>query len=858
MLGKNLGHYRILEKLGAGGMGEVYVAEDTKLGRRVALKVLPPEMATDERLMRFEREVKAVAALDHPNIVTIYSVEEAEGIHFYTMQLVKGKTLTELIPKRGLPLNKFFETAIPLTDAVSAAHGKGIIHRDLKPDNLMLSDEGRLKILDFGLAKLKQEFAQEGISELPTQSPTQEGRILGTVAYMSPEQAEGKSIDHRSDIFSMGIILYEMATGERPFKGETTVSILSSIVKDKPTSATEINPALPHILGRIIRRCLVKDPSRRYQTALDLRNEVEELKQEVESGEVLDSVVPPSRDRKRFALGVIIGAAVVTAVAGAYLLLGPSRESSAPLVRSVTQITSDPGVEEFPSCRDGDIYLKRVGGERLFNLTEDSPDVDTQPAFSPDGEQIVFRSDRQGGGLFLMGATGESVRRLTDFGVNPAWFPDGATILFDTPSGEFNELWTVSPATGETVLLSEGGYALAPKASPEGIRIAYRDIDKGGQRDVWTVRADGSDPVRVTDDPAFDANPVWSPGGSYLYFSSDRGGSFNLWRVSIDEASGEVLGEPEPVTTPSAEAFQLAFARDGLRAVYTGAITTVNIQKIGLNTDAEKVVGEPIPVTQGSIPFANCSPSPDGEWITFTSSGTQVDIIAARVDGTGRRRLTDDPYRDRRPRWSPDGERIAFYSDRSGSYQIWSIRPDGSDLEQLTDHPDLEFWSPTWSPDGSRMVVSQWSGNPYIIDPDTPWSEQSPEALPPMSDTSEHFVAWSWSPDGKLLGGHWSMQGPEGRQGGIAIYSLESQGYEKLTEFGYGLVWLNDSRRLVFAATDKLSLLDSETDDVQELFAPPLGTVGNPTVSRDNRTLFFNLANTEADIWMLTLDEEQK
>ena len=179
MIGQTLSHYKILEKLGSGGMGEVYVAEDTKLGRQVALKVLPPEMATDERLMRFEREAKAVAALDHPNIVTIYSVEESEGVHFNTMQLVKGKTLTELIPKKGLPLNKFFEIAIPLADAVSAAHEKGIIHRDLKPDNLMVSDEGRLKILDFGLAKLKQEFAQEGISELPTQSATQEGRILG-------------------------------------------------------------------------------------------------------------------------------------------------------------------------------------------------------------------------------------------------------------------------------------------------------------------------------------------------------------------------------------------------------------------------------------------------------------------------------------------------------------------------------------------------------------------------------------------------------------------------------------------------------------------------------------------------------
>ena len=290
MIGKTLSHYKILEKLGSGGMGEVYVAEDTKLHRNVALKILPPEMASEERRHRFEREAQAIAALNHPNIVTVFSVEESEGVHFITMELVQGKTLSELIPKKGLPLNKFFEIAIPLADAVSAAHEKGIVHRDLKPDNLMVSDEGRLKILDFGLAKLRQEFAQEGISELPTQSATQEGRILGTVAYMSPEQAEGKTVDHRSDIFSIGIILYEMATGERPFKGDTTASILSSILRDKPASVTELNPDVPRDLSKIIRHCLVKDPEDRYQTAKDLRYELKELKQEVESGEVVEGV----------------------------------------------------------------------------------------------------------------------------------------------------------------------------------------------------------------------------------------------------------------------------------------------------------------------------------------------------------------------------------------------------------------------------------------------------------------------------------------------------------------------------------------------------------------------------------------
>ncbi len=329
MIGKDLSHYRILEKLGAGGMGEVYVAEDTKLHRNVALKILPPEMATEERRHRFEREAQAIAALNHPNIVTIYSVEETEGVHFITMELVKGKTLTELIPKKGLPLNKLLEIAIPLADAVSTAHEQGITHRDLKPDNIMVSDEGRLKILDFGLAKLKQEVAAEAPgSELPTEHRTEEGRILGTVAYMSPEQAEGKTVDHRSDIFSMGILLYEMATGERPFRGDTKASIMSSILRDTPASVTDLRSDLPRDVAKLIRRCLAKNPEDRLQAAKDLRNELRELKQEVESGEVFERAAPRSRPVK-WMVGIAV--AIVATAAVTYLLTrGGSRYQRIP------------------------------------------------------------------------------------------------------------------------------------------------------------------------------------------------------------------------------------------------------------------------------------------------------------------------------------------------------------------------------------------------------------------------------------------------------------------------------------------------------------------------------------------------
>jgi TolB-like protein/Flp pilus assembly protein TadD len=287
--GQTLLHYRLIEKIGEGGMGVVWRAEDTKLHRPVALKFLSDAMAADpERRARFEREARAVAALNHPNIVTLYSVEEADtpagSVHFITMELVAGSTLRGTIPSAGQPPNRLLDLAIPLADAVGSAHERGITHRDLKPDNVMVGSDGRIKVLDFGLAKQGQGVMSEHDTQLPTRTATHEGKIVGTLAYMSPEQIEGKTVDSRSDVFSLGIMLYEMATGRRPFSGETSPSMLSSILKDTPPPITDIRPARPRQLERIIRRCLAKDPVERFQSAVGLRSELVALRQELDSG----------------------------------------------------------------------------------------------------------------------------------------------------------------------------------------------------------------------------------------------------------------------------------------------------------------------------------------------------------------------------------------------------------------------------------------------------------------------------------------------------------------------------------------------------------------------------------------------
>jgi serine/threonine protein kinase len=288
LIGHTLASYRVLEALGSGGMGDVYLAEDVRLGRRVALKILPPQMAADaEKLRRFEREARAVASLSHPGIVVLHSIEEADGLRFLTMEHVEGETLNKAIPPRGFPLERLLPLAIALTDAVCAAHRQGILHRDLKPENVMLTGDGRLKVLDFGLAKLRPEGPDDpDRTTRETRSVTQDGWIVGTAAYMSPEQAQGLTVDQRSDIFSLGILLYEMATGERPFRGTTNLSVLASVLKDAPRPVSELRSDIPRPLVRMIQRALEKRPEERYQSATDLRRDLEDLKRDVDTGEL--------------------------------------------------------------------------------------------------------------------------------------------------------------------------------------------------------------------------------------------------------------------------------------------------------------------------------------------------------------------------------------------------------------------------------------------------------------------------------------------------------------------------------------------------------------------------------------------
>jgi len=547
------------------------------------------------------------------------------------------------------------------------------------------------------------------------------------------------------------------------------------------------------------------------------------------------------------------------------------RETAKPITNlNFTQLTDLPGPEYFPSLSpDGksliyvsrasgnwDIYLQRVGGRNPTNLTKDSTADDTQPAFSPDGERIVFRSEREGGGIYLMGATGESVKRLSDFGYNPVWSPDGERVLVATESviepstrPTKSQLWTIKVSDGDRHLVTEGD-ALQPGWSPHEDRIAYWGRPQGGQGDIWTISADGRNAVRVTSEPSMDWNPVWSPDGRYLYFCSDRTGNMNIWRVPIAEKTGKLLGKPEAVTSGAgASTEHISLAQDARRIAYVAHEEIKNLRRITFDPSTEKIAGEPIPITRGSLQCFFPDPSPDGDWLAYYSLGKQEDIFIIRADGTDMRQLTDDAFKDREPRWSPDGKRIAFTSDRSGSSEIWAISRDGSGLQQLTQMAGAHH--PVWSPDGTQMVYSIHTPKnaAYIFRVGQAWTEQTPVALAALSDTSQTFESWSWSPDGKRLAGlrHFS----DGSHAGIGVYDLESKRYDWLTNFGEWPLWFEDGRRILFADHGKIFIVDSESKKYHEVLPVADGDIGSPGLSRDNRFIYFTFVAAEADIWLL-------
>ena len=873
MVGTTLNHYRVTKAIGSGGMGEVYLGEDTRLKRSVAIKILPLALATQpDRCERFEHEAQAVAVLNHPNIVTVYSVEQAGDTHFLTMEYVDGHTLADLLPKGGLPLKRLLSIARQIVDAIIAAHDRGIVHRDLKPANVMIDAKGRVKVLDFGLAKLRDAAEPALDGSMPTRELSREGTIVGTVAYMSPEQAEGKSLDERSDLFSLGVLLYEMATGGRPFAGDTSLSVLTSILRDTPRPLTDLNPELPRDFARIVRHCLAKDPERRYQSAKDLRNDLEELQQAPDSGDF--SAVPTAQRKRLYGLLVAVGVAGAAAaiVAAVWLRPGSTSGAAAPLIATHTRLTQTAGIEQFPAlspdgkwvvyAKSGDLFLQSVTGQTAINLTNDGAG-NQMPAFSPDGELIAFRSNRPGGGLFVMGRTGESVRRVAAGGFHPAWFPDGHRLVFAAQGAAFpeaiaastSELLSVGLDGGDPKPLVSGYFASQPRVSPHGLRVAYWAMrldspTERNNRDIWTVDADGRNPVRATTHEANDWNPVWAPDGRSLYFLSNRAGSMNMWRVAIDEASGRTTGDPEPMTAPAPYVAHFTLSADGRTGAYAAFAGGGNVARVGFDGRRGAVNGPIQPVTTGTRDFNNyVDVTSDGAFAVVGTTGRQgrEDIYVVSVADGRLRQLTDDFARDRAPTWSPDARRVFFYSDRGGDYDVWSVDADGGSLRQMTRGAWRGY--PVPSRDGSRIVMNDIVAHRLFIY-DTRDFTKPVDTPPPVPDSSVlNPRPMDWSPDGRSLL-FWSAG-----SSGVWVYSVAKRTYARLAD-GSGGNWLQDGRRFIYSSNGRFHLFDTASNTTREVLALPGENLAAARLAANDSQLFFVHGSIDSDIWLVRFDAD--
>jgi len=769
VIGQTLAHYKILEKIGSGGMGDVYLAEDTKLDRKVALKVLPPELAeSEERRARFKREAKALAALDHPNIVQVFSVDEAEGVHFITMQLVRGKTLTELRPKNGFPLNKFFDIAIPMTDAVAAAHQEGITHRDLKPDNMMVGDDGRIRVLDFGLVKPAAGFAVN--SEGPTAAKTGQGVIVGTVNYMSPEQAQGKTVDARSDIFSLGVVFYEMLTGRRPFGGESSTAILSAILQEAPTPVREHRREIPQELARIVGRCLAKEPNRRIQTALDIRNELEALKADLASG-VLQVVAPSSvRPTARHWVAAGLSLTLILAAVLFYLVRTRAPRIAVTQLGNPVRLTSAEGLKSSPTWSpdggrlayeadprgDRDIWVTQLGGGTPVNLTANHIGPDRYPSWSPDGREIAFLSQRnETWGLYTLPAVGGSARKVVSVQLEayptgaPNWSDDGAQIAVPIRDAGSNFVEIVTLRTQETrriALPEHGGNRVFDLSwSPDGRYFAYVTATFWANEvtQLWIVSAAGGEPIPVSDGFSGHWSPTWSADGTKLFFASGRGGTMELWEQRIED--GKPQSDAEPVTT-GVGIREAVFSRDGAKLAYSRARRESNVWRVPIDgrlatwAEAEQITFDNAFVSHVGV-------SPDGKRVVITSNRTGLrDLWFLPSEGGEMVQFTTDPSQEGAPEWSPDGTEIVFWSYRSGNRDLWIKPADGGPAKQLTsDHAD--DFAAAWSPDGREIAfVSKRSGfwDVWVV----AVGGGEPRQLTADAGENRHPV---WSPDGEWV-----------------------------------------------------------------------------------------------------------
>jgi serine/threonine protein kinase len=728
------GKFLIVGMIARGGMGEVYLAEDTILNRTVAIKLLTSPSAADEPSgKRLIREAQSAARLDHPNICAIYEVVKEQWPSFIVMQFLEGETLATRIQRGPLALGEVLNIAVQVATALAVAHGKGIVHRDIKPQNIMLMPGGLVKVLDFGLAKWAEPVGGDAVHSVePTDALTEAGTIVGTVAYMSPEQAEGKPVDARSDIFSFGSILYEMVTGRRAFRGNSKMSILAAVRRQDPEPIRDITREVPQKLDQLITRCLMKDPGRRFQQIVDIKAELEEMQEK-------------TANHRRLRLRYVVWAVGAMSLVAAFLAwrnLAPFFiGNSSSLQMQVVPITSFPGVEEGasfspdgnliafssglrasdPETSGSDIYVMPVGGSNPLRLTND-PAGSCCPAWSPDGREIAFiRRRGSDSAILAIGPQGGPERILTKgvSGDHFSWARDGKSLAFSS-TGSFEEpssIYTLSLDTLKRRKLTSPPAGIlgdfSPAFAPDGRHLGFVR-SRWLIQDIEVIPSSGGDPRTLT---TFEGEPgnifAWSPAticwtadNRDIVFPMGKFGIQSLWRISI---SG---GSAQPIQGGGEDAYEPAISASGDRLVYTQKVYQSEIRKIRLN-DRDAPADSSGPLISSTRPDATPVISPDGTRIAFTSKRSgRNQIWVCKSNGSDAVQLTNLPTDSLGcPFWSPDGHSIAFDSSLPSDKSIYVLNADSRQVHQIITGPYMNV-VPSWSRDGHWIYYgSTRSGN---------------------------------------------------------------------------------------------------------------------------------------------------
>jgi serine/threonine protein kinase len=818
LIGRELGHYRILAALGAGGMGEVYLAEDTRLGRRVALKTLPRDFFDDSGILqRFKTEARAAATLNHPNIATLYSVEEVEGCHFITLEYVEGKSLAEMIPKAGLEVRVFLEWFICIADALAHSHEKGIIHRDIKPGNIMITSDGAPKILDFGLAQIDRKIASDHVSTLKM---TQPGQIIGTPSYMSPEQAEGKEIDVRSDIFSLGVVMYEAITGTRPFTGDSYATIVSNLLKTEPPSVSDLKPKVPFLLARLISRCLNKSRRQRFQTMNEVRVILEEIKAAVEAGVSMDSFAKRllPKDEKK-ASRILIYAAlsllilIFSVFAYYYFRSGPPppisfenitlRKLSQTNDVAFVQITPDgKSIAYFTLDKDStrSLWIRRIEDKSALQLiSKQLRQFWGGIEISPDGSQIFYivadEAARQGT-LYRISSLGGTPRKLVE-GANDvgAISADGQRILFIRRRDEKLYILSANTADGGDERLhysiTDEDNIRDPKFSADGKGIFFSRREAVDRKMRWSLveislEGGGSErKILETGGERIGELAVLKNGKGILINRTDEISKLQqLYYVSLSD------GKQQRITNDLNSYHGIGVSDDGNTIVATQNHTTKDIWLAKEGEELRKLTTE-------SNAYTTATFTPDGRIVYDALDNNRPSIWIMSADGSNRQQLTANESYDYEPQVSPDGRFIVFTSSRSGESKVWRMNIDGSNPTLLTNVSGATF-GPVISPDSSTVWFRWHKSETQTVLAKIPLaggeiSEQQPSF-------GEH--RWTISPDGKQVA--LVFYDEQSRQYKVRVRPVDAEEPAKIFNISptFVLTWTADGKNLLYRSLE--------------------------------------------------------